>query len=61
MVGIKYVLMRKLLILAIFGWMGAGLWSEETPVVPNFRPAKVEPTTQGAEALLRLLPIFRTE
>jgi len=50
MVGIKYVLMRKLLILAIFGWMVSGLWSEETPVVPDFRPAKVEPTTQGAEA-----------
>jgi hypothetical protein len=42
--------MRKLLILAIFGWMGSGLWSEETPVVPDFRPAKVEPTTVGAEA-----------
>ena len=42
--------MRKLLILAIFGLLGSGLWSEETPVVPDFRPAKVEPTTQGAEA-----------
>ncbi len=56
MVGIKYVLMRKLLILAIFGLMGSGLWSEETPVVPDFRPAKVEPTTQGAEAPVAATP-----
>ena len=48
-VGIKYVLMRKLLILAIFGLLGSALQSEESTPVPSFRPAKVEPTTQGAE------------
>lgn len=48
-VGIKYVLMRKLLILALFGLLGSALQSEESTPVPSFRPAKVEPTTQGAE------------
>ena len=48
-VGIKYVLMRKLLILALFGLLGSALQSEESAPVPSFRPAKVEPTTQGAE------------
>ena len=48
--------MRKLLILPIFGLLGSGLWSEETPVVPDFRPAKVEPTTQGAEAPVATAP-----
>jgi len=48
-VGIKYVLMRKLLILALFGLLGSALQSEEGTPVPSFRPAKVEPTTQGAE------------
>ena len=47
---IKYVLMRKLLILALFGVCGSSLQSEESSAVPGFRPAKVEPTTQGAEA-----------
>jgi len=50
MVGIKYVLMRKLLILALFGLLGSVLHSEEGTPIPSFRPAKVEPTTQGAEA-----------
>ena len=48
-VGIKYVLMRKLLILALFGLLGSALQSEESTPVPSFRPAKVEPTTQVAE------------
>ena len=48
-VGIKYVLMRKLLILALFGLLGSALQSEESAPVPSFRPAKVEPTTQVAE------------
>ena len=50
MVGIKYVLMRKLLILAIFGLMSDLLPAEDSSGVPDFRPAKVEPTTVGAEA-----------
>ena len=50
MVGIKYVLMRKLLILAIFGLVGGSLPAEDSSGVPDFRPAKVEPTTVGAEA-----------
>jgi len=50
MVGIKYVLMRKLLILAIFGLMSDSLQAEDSSGVPDFRPAKVEPTTVGAEA-----------
>jgi len=50
MVGIKYVLMRKLLILAIFGLLGDALRAEDSSGVPDFRPAKVEPTTVGSEA-----------
>jgi hypothetical protein len=50
MVGIKYVLMRKLLILAIFGLLSDPLRAEDSSGVPDFRPAKVEPTTVGAEA-----------
>ena len=50
MVGIKYVLMRKLLILAIFGLLSDSLSAEDSSGVPDFRPAKVEPTTVGAEA-----------
>ena len=50
MVGIKYVLMRKLLILAIFGLLSDSLRAEDSSGVPDFRPAKVEPTTVGAEA-----------
>ena len=50
MVGIKYVLMRKLLILAIFGLLSDSLQAEDSSGVPDFRPAKVEPTTVGAEA-----------
>jgi hypothetical protein len=42
--------MRKLLILAIFGLLGDALRAEDSSVVPDFRPAKVEPTTVGAEA-----------
>ncbi len=53
---IKYVSMRKLLIGAVFGLLGSMLWSEETTVVPDFRPAKVEPTTQGAEAPVAAAP-----
>ncbi|NBS05863.1 MAG: hypothetical protein EBS69_00375 [Verrucomicrobia bacterium] len=48
--------MRKLLIGAVFGLLGSMLWSEETTVVPDFRPAKVEPTTQGAEAPVAAAP-----
>jgi len=47
---IKYVLMRKLLILAIFGLLSDSLQAEDSSGVPDFRPAKVEPTTVGAEA-----------
>ena len=50
MVGIKYVLMRKLLILAIFGLLSDSLRAEDSSGVPDFRPAKVEPTTVGADA-----------
>ena len=50
MVGIKYVLMRKLLILAIFGLLSDSPQAEDSSSVPDFRPAKVEPTTVGAEA-----------
>ena len=53
---IKYVSMRELLIGAVFGLLGSMLWSEETTVVPDFRPAKVEPTTQGAEAPVAAAP-----
>ncbi len=49
-VGIKYVLMRKLLILAIFGLLSVSLRAEDSSGVPDFRPAKVEPTTVGADA-----------
>jgi len=42
--------MRKLLILAILGSCVSLLHSEETVVVPDFRPAKVELTTNGAVA-----------
>ena len=42
--------MRKLLILVILGFCWAPLHSEETVVVPDFRPAKVELTTNGAVA-----------
>ena len=49
-VGIKYVLMRKLLILAIFGLLSDSLRAEDSSGVPDFRPAKVEPTTVGADA-----------
>jgi len=42
--------MRKLLILAIFGLMSDSLQAEDSSGVPDFRPAKVEPTTVGAEA-----------
>jgi len=50
MVGIKYVLMRKLLILAIFGLLSDSIQAEDSSGVPDFRPAKMEPTTVGAEA-----------
>ena len=50
MVGIKYVLMRKLLITAILGFLVYPLMAEEKDAVPNFRPAQVEPTTNGAVA-----------
>ena len=42
--------MRKLLILGVFGLLGISLHAEEDAKVPDFRPAKVEPTTVGAEA-----------
>jgi len=42
--------MRKLLIPAILGFCWTSLHSEETVVVPDFRPAKVELTTNGAVA-----------
>jgi hypothetical protein len=42
--------MRKLLILAIFGLLSDSLRAEDSSGVPDFRPAKVEPTTVGAEA-----------
>ncbi len=42
--------MRKLLIVAIFGSVGGWLQAEDSSGVPDFRPAKVEPTTVGAEA-----------
>jgi len=42
--------MRKLLILAIFGLLSDSLQAEDSSGVPDFRPAKVEPTTVGAEA-----------
>lgn len=42
--------MRKLLILAILGFPWIPLHSEEAVVVPDFRPAKVELTTNGAVA-----------
>ncbi len=42
--------MRKLLIPAILGFCWTPLHSEETVVVPDFRPAKVELTTNGAVA-----------
>ena len=47
---IKYVLMRKLLILAIFGLQFNSIQAEDSSGIPDFRPAKVEPTTVGAEA-----------
>ena len=47
---IKYVLMRKLLILAIFGLQINSIQAEDSSGIPDFRPAKVEPTTVGAEA-----------
>ena len=56
MVGIKYVLMRKLLILAIFGLLSDSPQAEDSSGVPDFRPAKVEPTTQGAEAPVAVAP-----
>jgi hypothetical protein len=42
--------MRKLLILAIFGLLSDPTQAEDSSGVPDFRPAKVEPTTVGAEA-----------
>ena len=42
--------MRKLLIIAILGSLPYPLLSEEKDAVPNFRPAQVEPTTNGAAA-----------
>jgi hypothetical protein len=42
--------MRKLLILAIFGLVSGSIQAEDSSGVPDFRPAKVEPTTVGAEA-----------
>ena len=42
--------MRKLLILAIFGLLSDSIQAEDSSGVPDFRPAKVEPTTVGAEA-----------
>lgn len=42
--------MRKLLIPAILGFCWTSLHSEETVVVPDFRPAKVELTTNGVVA-----------
>jgi len=44
---IKYVFMRKLLIIAILGSLPHSLFAEENDAVPNFRPARVEPTTNG--------------
>ena len=42
--------MRKMLILLILGSFGHLGMAEETTVVPEFRPAKVELTTNGATA-----------
>ena len=42
--------MRKLLITAILGFVPWILPAEEKEAVPNFRPAQVEPTTNGAVA-----------
>jgi hypothetical protein len=42
--------MRKLLITAILGLFIYPLIAQEQDAVPNFRPAKVEPTTNGAVA-----------
>ena len=42
--------MRKMLILLILGSFGPLGMAEETTVVPEFRPAKVELTTNGATA-----------
>ena len=44
---IKYGFMRKMLILLILGFFGPSLRAEETTVIPKFRPAEVEPTTNG--------------
>lgn len=40
--------MRKLLITAILGLPLLHVWAEDKPAVPNFRPAQVDPTTNGA-------------
>ena len=42
--------MRKLLIIAILGSSVGFLVADEKEAVPNFRPAQVEPTTNGAVA-----------
>ena len=42
--------MRKLLIIAILGSMAYPLKADEKDAIPNFRPAQVEPTTNGAVA-----------
>jgi hypothetical protein len=47
---IKYGFMRKMLILLILGLFGSLGRAEETTVTPEFRPAKVELTTNGATA-----------
>ena len=44
--------MRKLLIIAILGALPHPLMAEEKDAVPNFRPAQVTPTTNGAVALV---------
>lgn len=42
--------MRKLLITAILGLVASSLPAEDKGPIPNFRPAQVEPTTNGAVA-----------
>lgn len=42
--------MRKLLTMGILGLLSWPVLGEETTVIPNFRPAHVEPTTNGAVA-----------
>jgi len=42
--------MRKLLITAILGSLILTAYGEEKTVIPSFRPAQIEPTTNGAVA-----------